>query len=215
MVLIPISTIGLFASMMSIFFVGLGISFEWLFTCTQWIIELFAACARYFAALPNSSIHPISFSAIEACLVATIVCVYIQFPFILNRKTVIAGLLVCLSWSAFRIYNENKSEHKAETIFISNGKRSALLSIQASEVIQATVYPNPTNDEINIKTIYDGAKTIDYMVYNILGQLIYKTTDQNVYSYTKQINLSSLAAGVYLVLVSDGDSKMVYKIVKQ
>lgn len=87
--------------------------------------------------------------------------------------------------------------------------------LQASNVFVANVFPNPTYDVINIKTIFDGTKTIDYIVYNVLGQLIFKATDQNVYSYTKQIDLSSLAAGVYLVQVSDGGKKMVYKIVKQ
>lgn len=87
--------------------------------------------------------------------------------------------------------------------------------LQSSYVLTATVFPNPTNDVINIKMVYDGTKTIDYIVYNVLGQLIFKATDQDVYSYTKQIDLSSLAAGVYLVQVSDGGKKRVYKIVKQ
>jgi len=87
--------------------------------------------------------------------------------------------------------------------------------LQSSDVFVANVFPNPTYDVINIKTIFDGTKTIDYIVYNVLGQLIFKATDENVYSYTKQIDLSSLAAGVYLVQVSDGNEKTVRKIVKQ
>lgn len=87
--------------------------------------------------------------------------------------------------------------------------------LQGSNTFTANVFPNPTYDVINIKTTFDGTKTIDYIVYNVLGQLIFKATDQDVYSYTKQIDLSSLAAGVYLVQVSDGGKKLVYKIVKQ
>lgn len=77
------------------------------------------------------------------------------------------------------------------------------------------VFPNPTSDVLNIETTFDGKKNMDYIIYNVLGQLIFKVTDQDVYSYTKQIDLSSLASGVYLVQVSDGNQKTVQKIVKQ
>ncbi|HSY60631.1 MAG TPA: T9SS type A sorting domain-containing protein [Cytophaga sp.] len=87
--------------------------------------------------------------------------------------------------------------------------------LQSSYVFKANVFPNPTNDVLNIKTIFDGTKTIDYTIYNMLGQLILKATDQDVYSYTKQFDLTSLAGGVYLVQVSDGSKKLIYKIVKQ
>jgi len=76
-------------------------------------------------------------------------------------------------------------------------------------------FPNPTSDVLNIETTFNGKKNIDYIIYNVLGQLIFKDTDQDVYSYTKQLNLSSLASGVYLVQVSDGNQKTVRKIVKQ
>jgi hypothetical protein len=52
-------------------------------------------------------------------------------------------------------------------------------------------------------------------MYNLLGQLILKTEDQNVYSYTKEIDLAGLASGIYILQVSEGDQKIVRKIVKQ
>lgn len=186
MVLIPISTIGLFASMISIFFVGLGISFDWLFRCTQWIIELFAACARYFASLPNSSIHPISFTAIEACLVVGIVCVYIQFPFILKRKTVVMGLLVCLSWSAFRIYNEYQSKHKTETLFISNGKKSVLLSVHG---LDATLYSHvqlKPADKLKIKAYYNLRDLRERVSNPLCSGLIAKIPNNNLIWITRK-----------------------------
>ncbi|HSY60630.1 MAG TPA: ComEC/Rec2 family competence protein [Cytophaga sp.] len=186
MVLIPISTIGLFASMISIFFVGLGIYFEWLFSCTQWIIELFAASARYFAALPNSSIQPISFSTIEAWLVVAIVCVYIQFPFILNKKTIVFGILVCIGWSTFRIYNEYTNDHKTEILFISNGKKSALLSIHG---LDATIYSQnqlKSLDKLKIKACYNLRDVSEHVTNTAYSGLIAEIPGNNLIWITRK-----------------------------
>jgi competence protein ComEC len=137
LVLIPISTIALFTSMASIFLVGLGISFEWLFHINQWLIELFSSCATLFASLPNSSIHPIHVTAVEAWIIIGIVCVYIQYPFTLNKKTILICSMVCFAWTSYRITNEYEAQHKKEILFISNGKKSALLSLNG---LDASIY---------------------------------------------------------------------------
>lgn len=186
MVLIPISTIGLFASMISIFFVGMGIPFEWLFRCTQWIIELFANSAGYFASLPYSSIHPISFSALEAWLVAAIVCVYIQFPFILRKKTVVIGVLVCSSWSVFRIYNEDTNAYKTETLFLSNGKKSGLLSIRG---LDATVYCQnqiKVSDKQKIKAYYNLRILNEYVTNPNYSGLVAEIPNNNLIWITRK-----------------------------
>lgn len=77
------------------------------------------------------------------------------------------------------------------------------------------VFPNPTTDILNIEMTFNGKKTIDYIIYNVLGQLVFKASDQDVYSYARQLNLAFLASGVYLVQVSDGNQKIIRKIVKQ
>lgn len=186
MALIPISTLGLFSSMLSLFFVGLGIHFEWLFSCTQWLIDLFALSAHYFASLPNSSIQPIAFSMMEAWLIVTIVCLYIQFPFILNRKTIILGLLVCLSWSVYRIYNEHISAYKTETLFISNGKKSTLLSIQG---LHATAYcqsPMKPLDKLKIKAHYNLRELNEQVTNPLYSGLIAETPSKNLIWITRK-----------------------------
>jgi competence protein ComEC len=160
--LIPISTIGLFASMLSIFFVGLGISFPWLFIATQWIIELFANCAHVFSTLPHSNIQPISFTALEACLVSCIVVVYIQQPFIVKKKPLVIGLLLCFCWSSYRIYYEVLQERKTETVFIRNGKRSALLSIKGLNASLYTQIPSKSADVARIKAYYNLSAIQEY-----------------------------------------------------
>jgi len=78
-----------------------------------------------------------------------------------------------------------------------------------------SLYPNPTKDVLNVQTIFSGQKNVDYIVYNVLGQLIYEAHDEHVYCYTKQLDLSFMASGVYFMLVSNGDQKVVKRIVKE
>ena len=186
MVLIPISTIALFASMISIFFVGIGISFDWLFICTQWLIEFFATSAHSFASLPNSSIQPISFNALEVWFLVALVCTYIQFPFILKRKTIVIGLLVCSGWSVYRIYNEHISAHKTETLFISNGKKSVLLSIHG---LDATVYSQTQLkplDKLKIKAHYNLRDVTERVTNPTYSGLIAKIPNNNLIWVTRK-----------------------------
>jgi len=137
LVLIPLSTLALFASMFSIFLVGLGMHAAWIFTGTQALIELFAWCAAYIASLPDSSIQPMSFTAMEAWGIVLLVAYYIERPFVLNKKTIYLCMLVCITWSGYRILEEQKTISKTEQLFVSNGKKSALLSIQG---LHARIY---------------------------------------------------------------------------
>jgi hypothetical protein len=84
-----------------------------------------------------------------------------------------------------------------------------------SNTLDVTVYPNPTSGQLTVQTIFSGTKNVDYLLYNTLGQLVYQAHDQNIYSSNKVLDLSFLASGVYFILVSDGDEKIVKRIVKQ
>lgn len=139
LILIPISTIALFASMFCIFLVGIHIHADWIFRATEWLIELFANVADYIAMLPNSMIHPITINIAEAFLIVAIVSYYIMHPFILTKRIVLTGMLVCIGWTSLRIYQEYIEEHKKLNLFISNSKKSGYLVIdglQASIVNQ-------------------------------------------------------------------------------
>ena len=84
-----------------------------------------------------------------------------------------------------------------------------------SNSLLISLYPNPTKDVLNVQTIFSGQKNVDYIIYNVLGQLIYEAHDEHVYCYTKQLDLSFMASGVYFMLVSNGDQKVVKRIVKE
>ena len=168
LILIPVSTGALFASMLSIFLAGLGLSVHWLFACNQWLIELFSACAAFFAGLPDSSIYSIFCSPAEAWLIVCIVAYYIQYPFVLNKRTILICMLVCMSWSCYRIGQEYKTEQQHMQLFISQGKKSALLSVHG---LSATIYT-----QMPLKS-FDRAKINAYFSIRDLNEVV--TGSQN------------------------------------
>jgi len=105
----------------------------------------------------------------------------------------------------FVSYSKGINTYYLDNINISN----------SSSHLQVNVYPNPTSGILNVASTFNEKKNIQYLVYNVLGQSMYQANNINVYSSIKQLDLSFLASGVYFVLVSDGDDKVVKRIVKQ
>ncbi len=84
-----------------------------------------------------------------------------------------------------------------------------------SDQLKIKVYPNPTSDILHVESIFDNKKNIQCTVYNTLGQSLYQSTDNDMYSYIKQIDLSFLSSGLYFIQVSDGNEKIVKRIIKK
>lgn len=87
------------------------------------------------------------------------------------------------------------------------------------QTYQVSVYPNPVQEEINIviPQSLQGSKTLSFKIYDVTGSL--KLSKE--VAITNQVNynfsLSTLATGVYTLIVSDDLSKLNanHKIVKQ
>lgn len=72
-----------------------------------------------------------------------------------------------------------------------------------------SVYPNPTSDQLNLSA----ARTISKVeLFNILGQRVLSNT---VNANQKQLDLSNLQNGLYLMEVTIDNAKQAFKIVKQ
>ncbi|MBC7451846.1 MAG: ComEC/Rec2 family competence protein, partial [Cytophagales bacterium] len=129
LLLIPISTAAMFMTMFSIGIFGIGIHIPFVFQCTQWLIELFERCAMFFAALPHSIIHPVSFSAVEYLLCALLIACFLFFH---TQKKIyyLSITIMCIGWSVYRLTEEYRSMSRTEEIFISNGKKSGLLLME-------------------------------------------------------------------------------------
>ena len=72
-----------------------------------------------------------------------------------------------------------------------------------------SIYPNPTTSTINIVDENNQLQNATIQIKNNLGQLVF------ISSFTSQINLSSLSAGMYFLTIEDKSSKKTIKIIKQ
>ncbi len=61
------------------------------------------------------------------------------------------------------------------------------------------IYPNPSNNELNIKinTIENDSKRI--MIYNVLGRLVFESEKLNLFNNQVRVNTTSIKAGLYYV----------------
>ncbi len=71
------------------------------------------------------------------------------------------------------------------------------------------IYPNPTtNNRVFIVTDNANFKEID--VFDLLGKKVFSTTSN---STTKELNLSQLKSGVYLIRIKEKDTTVTRKLV--
>lgn len=83
------------------------------------------------------------------------------------------------------------------------------------EVASVKLFPNPTKDVcyIQIETANEQAVTIQ--VYNNIGQLVYGKNENNFKQGTEAVDVSTFAAGVYVVRVQLNSSMRTLRFVKQ
>jgi len=74
------------------------------------------------------------------------------------------------------------------------------------------VYPNPFVDVINIKTTNNNTN-FKYTIFDILGEMMELGAMQDIHQ--TQINLESLNNGIYFIRISDGNTYLTRKIIKQ
>ena len=79
------------------------------------------------------------------------------------------------------------------------------------EMIQTTVYPNPTTDKIAIK-LMNNNKVDEYRIYATSGQQV--TAGKNLRS-DQQIDLGKLPAGLYILQIKVDDQLITHKIIKK
>lgn len=79
-----------------------------------------------------------------------------------------------------------------------------------------TVYPNPVDDELNIKGMVDNNEDVSIEIFDLTGKLVYSST-VTVSDYTLEalVNMAGFSSGSYMLKVTqNGESKTV-KIVKK
>ncbi|MGB6268078.1 MAG: T9SS type A sorting domain-containing protein [Olleya sp.] len=75
------------------------------------------------------------------------------------------------------------------------------------------MYPNPTNDVLNIKVANDNDLPTAYAVYNMLGQLISENKINNITDLT--IDAASFSNGMYFIKISKAGNAITLPFIKK
>ncbi len=75
------------------------------------------------------------------------------------------------------------------------------------------IYPNPTNGEFNLSTLFTQASNMKVTVVDMLGEVVYSTKYNNVMAGNYSIDLSVRSAGIYTVKIETDNDTFTKRIV--
>ena len=101
----------------------------------------------------------------------------------------------------------------AEMIFGSDTNQTFATHISIQEQPNWRIYPNPTTHQLNIQLFENQIDNVSIELYDMMGKL--RMIIQNNHEDHIQLDMSSLAPGIYLLKVTNDQNIHSYKIVKQ
>ncbi|WP_163409898.1 zinc-dependent metalloprotease [Flavobacterium ajazii] len=81
------------------------------------------------------------------------------------------------------------------------------------EKIDFVLYPNPNKGNFTVQFDSDSTKVVEVTVHNILGEKVYSKTFNKTPYFYENIQMQNTTAGLYLVTVTNGDRRIVKKII--
>ena len=85
---------------------------------------------------------------------------------------------------------------------------TAYVGLDDLQVKSVSLYPNPTDDLLNVELSGAGIATV--ALYDLQGRMVYSQNPSNSpaeHSPTATVNMRNIPAGVYVLRVTDGDGK--------
>lgn len=121
-----------------------------------------------------------------------------------NLLLLLSVLLMSTTWA----------QVKPEAAVLKLKRGPEIVREQEPEEKSLTVYPNPTSGLLNLSlTGFSGKKT-HLNIVNVIGTVVYHETLQNVDGrYTKTIDLSKHANGLYYVKLESEDYNEIRKVI--
>jgi hypothetical protein len=78
-----------------------------------------------------------------------------------------------------------------------------------------SVFPNPTNDVLNVKIDLATQSNVQYLITDVTGRVVRNNVSRNVQNEVVAFNVADLAAGVYMVTVRTSEGISTERFVKQ
>ncbi|MFN6378804.1 MAG: GEVED domain-containing protein [Flavobacteriales bacterium] len=92
-----------------------------------------------------------------------------------------------------------------------------VMELVASEpMTELNVFPNPTNDNVDITFMSDEDRVVNVMVYDMTGRMVYNTAVAVISGYNKMnVEMAAYAPGFYTIVLNDGENAVSTKVMKQ
>ncbi|MFT6731721.1 MAG: serine protease AprX, partial [Glaciecola sp.] len=84
------------------------------------------------------------------------------------------------------------------------------LSLQEEDFFEFKVYPNPVTDILNIQ-IPSVNDITTLRIFDVLGKLV---LEQDITESSRQLDLSSMASGLYIMSFQSGNASKTFKLIK-
>ncbi|MFN0083381.1 MAG: T9SS type A sorting domain-containing protein [Ferruginibacter sp.] len=75
------------------------------------------------------------------------------------------------------------------------------------------IYPNPNNGNFTVKFSNTNRDNVSIVVYDMIGRRIYANEFSNTGNFQQRINLNTAQSGIYLVSITNGDTKLLKRII--
>ncbi|WP_430812245.1 MULTISPECIES: choice-of-anchor J domain-containing protein [unclassified Carboxylicivirga] len=108
-----------------------------------------------------------------------------------------------IQYAPYKAYGDSQNEIRIKNFKV---EEATPTNLNDKELLAVEVYPNPTRDMLNISI--DGKAHAE--IYNLAGQLVKKAPINN-----KQVNVSELTVGQYIIMVKQDEKVSVTKFIKK
>ncbi len=99
-----------------------------------------------------------------------------------------------------------------ETIF-NDEVANTINSIDLNNIVNFNMYPNPASDDIQIEINLEKAMDVEVQIMQASGQVVLENNAYNISEYKKELDLETLAPGVYMVKFTIGQGVMMKRLV--
>ena len=90
------------------------------------------------------------------------------------------------------------------------------VSVEEISLTNLSIYPNPSRDVFNVRFTSEDVQDLRVRIMNIIGEeLINENLEQFVGEYTKQIDLTNNAKGIYFLEIETIDGVINKKLILQ